>query len=73
MSSRNSDIRDISKKRYVIRVTMTGRMVALSDNSDILNSVYHTRKKYINIFRNLKKLDLQKCLMLQLERFRGLH
>ena len=73
MSSRNSDIKDNSKKSYVIRVTNKPIMVALSDNSDMLNSVYHTRKIYINIFRNLKKLDLQKCVMLQLERFRGLH
>lgn len=34
---------------------MHHNMGALLDNSDILKCVYHTRKIYINIFRNLEK------------------
>jgi len=43
MSSRNSDIKDISKKRYVIRVTMTSRMVALSGQFGHYKTLDHTK------------------------------
>ena len=36
-------------------ITFKPIMCGLSDKSDIVKCMYHTRKIYINIFRNLEK------------------